>query len=125
MFKFLSIILRICFTSKKPLVQIKGMRFVENYDPAYANKTSKKFLRLVERIEPVLLNTLQKKNLNVTAVSVTSVTKGSIVVDAEVFVEDDTTTSDSVASTIEDAAKNGELDGLIPATNFSASVSGS
>ena len=100
------------------------MKFKENYDPDYANRTSKKFLQLAERIEPILLKALKAKNPKVEGVAVISVTKGSIVVDAEVFVEDDTLSSDSLGTILEDAAKNNQLDGLTPAANFSASVDG-
>ena len=101
------------------------MKFQENYDPEYANRTSKKFLRLAERIEPILLKALKAKNSKVEGVSVIGVTQGSIVVDAEIFVKDDaTSSSESLGIIIEEAAKNNELDGLTPAANFSATVDG-
>ena len=100
------------------------MKFQENYDPEYANHTSKKFLRLAERIEPILLKALKAKNSKVEGVSVIGVTQGSIVVDAEIFVEDDATSSESLGTIIKEAAMNNELDGLTPAANFSATVDG-
>ena len=100
------------------------MKFKEDYDPDYANRTSKKFLRLAERVEPILLKALKNRSSNVEAVVITGVTEGSIVVDAEVFVEDDTTSTESVSNILEEAAKNNELGGLTPAANFSASVNG-
>lgn len=100
------------------------MKFKENYDPDYANSNSKKFLQLAKRIEPILLKVLKAKNPKVEGVIITSVTNGSIVVDAEVFVEDDTTSADSLGTILENAAKNKTLGGLIPAANFSATVNG-
>ena len=78
-----------------------------------------------QRVEVLLLKALQKSgNLKVKAVKVLAIRKGSIVVDAEVFIDDQQTTQKEIQDTITDAAKNNELDSLTPEPNFQVNVTG-